>query len=272
MVKKFIIFLCISTFAFATLVEDKVESFIGEKAYKTQKNLIRVLFQNDSKYFRNDGTIDDVKVLTKLKESGLLKLFYSKPIQLNLTFSTKRNGLIFMRVINESLESMGYNYFLTKRAVKKEDSFIWSIVVSTEHMVDPLILSKRLNARGCFLESVERKTENEWVYEINSENIKIDSLKIEPNDKVRLKKPIKPYWIDMENIKSISFGSAIADRWHPKIVFYDDKLYIIKDYNSDRATNRLKLKVPQDAKYVKVTDIYSLNNIKRGLSIYLIGR
>ena len=272
MVRVVIAFLFLTTFLSATLLEDKIESFIGEKEYKIQKNLIRILFKNESQFLREDSSVDDIKVLAKLKDSGLLKLFYKEPQELNLTFSTKENSLVFMRVINESLSSMGYNYFLTKRALKNSDSFVWEIIISTEHMVDPLILSKRLEARGCFLESVERKKENEWLYKINSDNIKIEAKRVEANRTLKLKKPIKPYWIDVEGMKSISFASKIADRWHPSIVFYDDKLHIVKDYKKDSATNRLKIKIPIDTKYVKVADLYTLDNIKRGISVYLRSR
>lgn len=73
-------------------------------------------------------------------------------------------------------------------------------------------------------------------------------------------------------MKTISFSSKTTDRWHPSIIFYDEKLNIVKDYQKDSSTNRLKINVPIDAKYVKIADLYSLDNIKRGISIYLIGR
>jgi len=262
----------LTTFVFATALEDKIESFVGEKEYKTQKNLIRILFKDKNTFLRDDSSVNDIKVLEKLKNSGILKLFYTKPQKLNLSFSTQKNPLIFMRVINESLSSMGYNYFLTKQALKNSDGFLWEIIISTEHIVDPLIFANRLEARGCFLDSIDRKSENKWVYAVNTDNIKIDARRVEANRTVKLKKPIKPYWIEVENMKTISFSSKIADRWHPSVVFYDDKLHIVKDYKEDSATNRLKIKVPEDAKYVKVADLYTLDNIKRGISIYLIGR
>jgi hypothetical protein len=262
----------LATFVCATPLEDKIESFIGEKEYKTQKNLIRILFKDESSFLKDDSSVDGIKVLEKLKSNGILKLFYAKPQQLNISFSTKENSLVFMRVINESLSSMGYNYFLTKRVLKNSNGFLWEIIISTEHIVDPLILSSRLEARGCFLESIDRKSENEWDYVVNTDNIKIEAHKVEANKTVKLKKPIKPYWIEVEDMRSISFSSKIADRWHPSIIFYDEKLHIVKDYKRDKATNRLKVKIPVDAKYVKVADLYTLDNIKRGISIYLIGR
>lgn len=257
------------SWAQAIQLDDKIASFIGEKEYKVQKNLIRILFKNEQQFLYNNGKIDDIKVLGKLKESGLLKLFYTTPQKLNLSFSTKDNALIFMRVINEILSSMGYNYFLTKRALKNTNGFIWDIIISTEHIVDPIIFSSKLKSSGCFLESVDRVSENEWKYKINTQSIKIEARKIEANTTVKLKKPIKPYWIDVEGIKTISFVSKIADKWHPNIVFFDEKLNIVRDYRKDEVFNKLKLRVPVDAKYVKIADMYTLDNIKRGISIYL---
>ncbi len=261
-----------SVSVFAMTLEDKIESFVGEKEYKTQKNLIGVLFKNRANFVKSDGSIDDVKVLRRLKDNGILKLFYSEPQQLNLTFSIKRNSLLFMKVMNESLSSMGYNFFLTKRALRDGDKFLWKIIISTEHIVDPLILSESLKHRGCFLESIDRVDENEWKYNVNTDRIRIESKKVEPNRTIKLKKPIKPYWIDVEGMKSISFSSKIADKWYPSIIFYDEKLHIVKSYKKSSVTNRLKLEIPIDAVYVKIADQYTQENIKRGITIYLIGR
>lgn len=253
----------------ATLLEEKIETFIGGNEYKIQKNLINILFQDEKSFLHVDGSVNDMKVLGQLKTSGLLKLFYDKPQNMYLSFYTKENSLIFMRVINETLSSMGYNYFLTKRVLKDSSGFTWKIVISTEHVVDPTIFSQKLSTKGCILESVERPIQNEWNYFINTDEIEIEAIKVETNTTVKLKKPIKPYWVNVQNMKSVFFRSKIADKWHPYIVFYDEKLHIIKDYQKDEVLNRLRLIIPKDAKYVKVADMYTLDNIKRGLSIYL---
>ncbi|MBL0686317.1 MAG: hypothetical protein JJV95_00480 [Sulfurospirillum sp.] len=272
MVKFVVVFLFLTSSLWSTLLEDKIENFIGEEEYKTQKNLLHVLFKNEKLFLHDDNRVNDIKVLDQLKESGLLKLFYKKPQELHLSFQTKKNSLIFMRVINRSLTSMGYNYYLTKRVLKNSDNFIWEIVISTEHVVDPLIFAQRLEERGCFMESVERVEEHKWLYKINSDNITKEAQKIETNIVYDLKKPIKPYWINVNGIKSISFVSRLVDRWHPSIIFYDDKLHITRDYKKDSITNKLKLEIPIDTKYIKVTDLYTLDNIKRGISVYLVKR
>lgn len=272
MVRFFLIVTILTTLLSASALQDKIKSFIGDKEYKVQKNLIKVLFKNESKFVDEDGKVDDIKVLKELKNSGLLKLFYNRPKNLYLSFFSKDDSVIFLRVINESLSLMGYNYFLTKKAVKSEDGFLWQIVISTEHIVDPLILAKRLEKRGCFFEDIDRLKENEWSYKINTQNIKIDTLLVEEDTSVKLKKPIRPYWINVYGMKSISIRTKIADRWHPSVVFFDEKLNVVKNYEKESVIKSVKLKIPPSARYVKITDIYTLDNIKRGILVYIKSR
>lgn len=256
----------------ASALNEKIESFIGKKEYRTQKNLIHILFKRNKNYLNRDNSVNDMKVLAKLKSSGLLKLFYKRPQNLKITFSTRENPLIFMRVINESLQAMGYSFFLTKKAVKSEKGFLWQIAISTEHIVDPLNFSKWLNDRGCYIEGVARKSENNWHYNINTDQIKVSAITIDSNTFVDLKKPIKPYWVTLDNIATIKFRTHRADNWYPKIIFYDEKLHIVRDFRRDSLRDDLTVRVPEDAKYVKISDLYTLDNIKRGLSLFLNGR
>lgn len=253
----------------ASLLQEKIENFIGTTEYNTQKNLIAIVFSDEKSFENADAKIDELKVLEQLKRSGLLKLFYTAPVDLTLSFFTQHNPVIFMRVINETLLSMGYNYFITKRVLKDTKGLLWEIGLSTEHVVDPIYLAKRLELRGCFLEKIEKKSKNEWYYQINSDHIEIQTQDMQMDTTTTLNKPIKPYWIKVEGVSSLSFRSKIADKWFPNIVFFDTDLQVIKDYKKHEVTNSLKIQVPQGAKYAKVNDIYTLDNIKRGLSVYL---
>jgi len=269
LVKLFFVFYFFINALNATLLEEKIESFIGIKEYNIQKNLIHVLFKNESLFFKNDGSVDDLKVLDQLKDSGLLKLFFKAPQELNLSFFTKDSPLIFMRVINDSLASMGYNYYLTKEIKKNSDGFLWEINLSTEHLIDPIYFTDRLKERGCVVDKINKENKNKWFYSINTENITISAIAMEADVTTKLKKPIKPYWINIEDMKSISLRTRLADKWHPDVVFFDEKLNIVKDYRKDEVINAIKIKVPDSAKYVKINDLYTLDNIKRGMSVYL---
>lgn len=256
----------------ASSVQDKIKSFIGDEQYQVQKNLVDIIFQDDTKYLKSDGNVDDVALLEDLKSSGLLQLFYKTPKTLRFQFETDKNALIFMRVINESLNAMGYNYYLSKKITRQNKLFLWEIELRTEHLVDPTDFSQRLAERGCSITSIIKDGQFHWRYNINTDAIRIGASIIEPNTTVNLLKPIKPYWIELQGAQSISFRSKLADHWYPNIVFFDAALHVIDEYVGEEKQNSLKLDVPKDAKYVKITDLYTLDNIKRGLSVYLRNR
>lgn len=269
MVRIFIVISLLFTSLFAKTVEEKVRLFLGEKEYHIQKNLINIIFQNRNSFIKDSGEVDDLEVLKKLKTSGLLKLFYSKPVQMDVTLITQGDALAFMRVINESLETMGYSYFITKEVIQSDNEFLWKINLETEHIVDPLLFTTELISRGCEVISITRDTNNNWQYNIDSSNAIVKSLELETHTTVSLKKPIKPYWIKVFGLKEVALRSKLSDRWHPSIVFFDKKLHVLRSFKRDEVMNFLKLTVPENAHYMKVSDVYTLDNIKRGLSVYL---
>lgn len=272
MVKKLCIFALFPLLLSATSFDKKIESYLGKKDFFIQKNLINILFIDEARYLKDDNSTNDVAILTRLKKSGLLKLFYSKPIEMEVSFKTKGSPLIFMRVVNESLEALGYSYFITQEVHKEPSEFTWKISLATEHIIDPVLLANEFHLRGCDIIDIIKESQSRWVYNIDSSHIKIRALKLETNTTIKLQKPIRDYWIDVSEAAKISIRSKLADRWFPNVVFYDKSLHVISYYTQGDVKNFVKLKVPTDARYVKVGDVYTLDNIKRGLSLYLYNK
>lgn len=271
-VKIVALFLSLTFALFASPLNEKIESFLGKNEFHIQKNLIDIIFKDKDFYYNDLNRTDDLKILVKLKENGLLKLFYNSPVEMNIRFTTFENSLIFMSVINESLEAMGYSYFITDQVLKENEKFSWKIKLSTEHILDPTMLAKEFAIRGCSVVSIKKEGDYDWSYDIDTSKIQLRADKFDTSTTVNLKKPIKSYWIDIEDAKSISLRSKLADRWYPNVVFYDKNLGVLSFYRKDEVVNSIKLEIPKNAKYVKIGDIYNLENIKRGLSLYLVSK
>ena len=154
MVKKILIFALFPFLLSAANLDKKIESYLGKSDFFVQKNLVDILFSNKNQYLNDDNSTNDIAILAQLKKSGLLKLFYSKPVEMKISFKTNGNSLIFMRVINESLEAMGYSYFLTQSVNNESQTFTWEIDLETEHILDPILLDNELSLRGCKVTSV----------------------------------------------------------------------------------------------------------------------
>lgn len=262
-----LLILAVSLFGGQTL-QEKIKSFVGSSKYESQKNLIQVLFAQNNNFLKPNGEVDSVKVISVLKKNGLLQLIYDRPIQLRLAFRTQSDPLIFLKIVNEALETMGYNYFLTNNALRDSGGFVWEIYLQTEHIVDPESFANALVAKGCSITNIVKNDDHYWFYDINSEHAYLSTKKVESGVTTPLGKPLKPYWIDVKNFKEISIMVHSGDRWFPDVVFFDENLHLISDAKSSEMTKTLKLKVPTNAKYLKVSDSFMLENIKHGLSVH----
>ncbi|MFK5881619.1 MAG: hypothetical protein QM482_05345 [Sulfurospirillum sp.] len=269
MVKYIVSIFFTSVLLFANL-QDKIENFISPGEYAKQENLLKVLFRDSNSFYRvSDGNVDSLKVIKVLEDNGLFKLFYANPITLKVKFVTRKNPLIFMKVIKESLESIGYNYFLTTRATKKENEFVWIINLKTKHLINPILFSQELKKRGCVVKDIEKYGDNLWVYKINSDDARLNAKKVDIDTSTKLKKPIEPYLIYANNAVKIKIKTSFSDHWYPSVIFLDSALHVVSQTKIDSRTYVLKLDIPPNSKYIRIADMYTLDNIKHGLSIYL---
>ncbi len=245
-------------------------SFVDPATYSQKVNLINALFANKSKYTkRSTGEIDTLKILQELKSNGLLKLSYGSVADTVLRFDTKGNPLVALRIINDTLEDMGYNNYLIKSISKHEDLMSVSFTITSSSLVDPVNFSYRLQKLGCVVDRVQRSGEYYWGYKIDASGAKIYTIELPKNKRVVLNKPSRAYWFMVYGASNVEIFAHAADNWFSKITFYDKFLHPIDEVNEDRKKRSLNVKIPQNAFYMKVDDRYRLENIKRGLTLIL---
>ena len=265
----FLIFLA-TNILFADVVISKVKAFMGSSEYSKKRSLIGILFQNRGAYRINRNRADSVKIIRVLKQNGLIKLFLKSPRTLTVNFNaTSSNGLMFIKVITDSLNSLGYNFFLTKKLQKKDKKLTWSITLNTAHILDPVLFAKALSKRGTKIVDISNSSIVNWSYTLNSAYSKLSGLKLDTDRYINLKKPLDDYFLDVKHTREIKITANNYDRWYPYIVFYDNNLKIIEHFNSEQRMKKFSIAIPKNTRYIKVSDNYTLDNIKRGLSIFL---
>ncbi len=269
MVKIFLSFFLVISIAFGDMVDDKIKSFIGEKNYYSAKKIINILLGDKKQYYRSDGSVEVIKLLKVLKKNGFMGLDLERVNSVNITFTTQGNSLIFLKILNNALNSMGFNFYVTKKAIKSDDSFSWEIQMNTEYLVDPVVLANELKKYGCLISDIQTQEKTNWHYFISTTNARVISKKIAPEASYRLAKPIKSYWLGFDDVpQTLYIESYRLNRWHPYIVFYDNALNILSIYTSDEIQKSLKLDIPKNTKYIMIDDKYTLSNIRSGLKIY----
>jgi len=270
MVKIFTIFLLLSSLVFAneveqeTLLTQKIKTFLNEESYFKNQEFIKLIFFPQSDYYIQER-VDVVKVAQTLKENGLLKLFFEKPQELRLSFKTSGSPLFFVKIMGDTLRNIGYYRYVTVESNLDSSEFTWIISLNSEYATDPQILQQELSKSGCSVIDIKRNSSNDWEYSVDMSNgyLNIPSLKSFTN--VNLKRSLYAHWLNVSEIKNLRIESSLRDRWYPKIVYYDKQLHLLKVIKQDTKTRTLTLKIPKCAKYIKISDIYTLKNVKDNL-------
>jgi hypothetical protein len=252
-----------------TVLEDKVKNLIGEKEYKIHQNLINLLFKNKSRFIINDQ-INYYALIKELKVNGLLKLRFNKPRDVIIEFKSLSKSVKAYKILNDTMQSLGYSYFFTKSLEKKDDVLIWKIRFKTEYMLDPVVLLKELQLKNCKVLQVENRSSNYWYYEIDfDKSILNKAIQIEKDEKVRFHKPLKPYMLKVDNVNNLEIRSHALNHWFPSLTFFDSDLKVLAVIKKNRIYKGYSSKIPENTKYIKIADLYNLINIKRGLTIII---
>lgn len=269
MVKRLFIIFGLVSLLNANELMQQIESIIGHKNYQIQKKLIKIIFKNENLYYKN-GRVDIVKVAKKLKKEGLLNIYLKSPQNMEITFTTTGNPLLFLKNVRDSLRDTGYGFFTTKRAKRIGENFEWVISLKSESLIDPEIFGKELSKRGILINKIQRVNLYQWEYELDNSQAQVISRQVKSSDTLTLKKPLEDYWLNLIDSPShIEIKSNPHDIWHPYIVFYDPYLRIVGKFIQNSKMKEVKLEIPPSTKYIKISDFYSLSNIKRGLNIHL---
>ncbi|MGA1931715.1 hypothetical protein ACH5BF_03210 [Arcobacter sp. YIC-464] len=266
MVKKLVLIVALGITLSAN-INTKVQNLLGVETYNTHQNLINFIFSQKSAYYTN-GQLNYTLVTQKLQDNNLLKLNFPSTTYINVNFILKGEEKKALFILKDILKSLGHYYYFTQEANHNENDLFWSIKLKTDVAINPLRLSQSLDKANSKILNIIKEGSSNYTYVIdftNSELAKVEDLKF--NSQITLKKPFRPYMINVANATSINIDSHIGNRWHPNITFYDNSMNILEVVKEDSFKKSFKVDVPVDTSYIKIDDLYSLSNLKRGISI-----
>jgi len=264
------IFIFCSVLLNGATFNEKIANIIGYDTFNENLSLINYIFQDKSAYYQNQS-LNYPAVMQRLKDNGLLTVSLNAPENITISFKISNAPIKSMKIISDSLKRLGYYHYFTKSLVYNEDrSATWIINLKTEAAIDPLMLSIELAQSNCKFIDIKKEGYTKWSYVIDTSNSTLaKSQKLIAGEKVDLRKPLKPYFINFEEASDLIVLSKPGNQWFPNIVFYDKDLNILEIVKDDKKSRSIKLAIPEDTKYVKIDDIYTLENIKRGLSVMI---
>jgi len=279
MVKFLLLFALLFTFSFSeeiNLLEDvvvqddpltsKIKTFLDENTYTQNKEFINVIFDPKSSFYKNDR-VDAVSVVQTLKENGLLKLFFNKPKEFRLNFKTSGSPLFFVKIMGDALRNIGYYRYVTTASNLDNSEFTWNINLTSEYATDPVVLQTELLKNGCQIIDLERNSAQEWTYVVDISRGFLNIKVLQSTQEVKLKRSLYSHWLDVSKIQKLKIVSSNRNRWYPHIAYYDSSLHLLKVLKEDNIYKKIMLSIPKNAKYIKISDLYTLKNVRDSLTL-----
>ncbi len=279
MVKIVLSFLLLFSFSFAAdeILESndnnltlKIKSFLNSDVYEQNRAFVDIIFDPESDFYQNER-VDAVKVVETLKENGLLNLFFKTPREIQLNFKTSGSPLFFVKLMGDALRNIGYYRYVTTASNLNSSEFTWSIRLTSEYATDPLILQTELNKSGSNIIDIERSSASEWTYVVDMGNSFLNLIELEHSQEIKLKRSLYAHWLNVSKIEELKIVSSRRNNWYPYIAYYDSSLHLLKVIKEDERYSTLKLEIPKQAKYIKISDLYSLKNVKDSLTLHPSG-
>jgi len=263
LVSFFIVFLTVSN----ANINDKVKQLIGETDYAVHESLIQFLFQDRDKYYDFSGKLSYKKLIETLEKNDLINLELDGKTTLNYRFIFNYNPKKSLNLLKDILKSQGHFNYKTLNIQREGDNLLWDFEIETIAAINPLLLSENLVKHFCKIEDM-KKEGNNWTIEIDTFTSDVyKPFDFISNEEMIFNKPLKEYFLKISNADIVKIYSFRGNSWRPNVVFYDDELSVLKIYKKDNFTRFLRLKVPQNTKYIKIDDLYSLANMKKGIKV-----
>ncbi len=276
MVKLFFAILLSFSVSLADEIEDselliqKIQTFLDVKVYQQNSAYINIIFSPVTDYYIGER-VDDVKVIQTLKDNGLLNLFFKKPSELTLHFKTSGSPLFFVKIMGDTLRNIGYYRYVTQESNLNSSEFTWTITLTSEYATDPLILQQELAKSGCNIVEIHRDLPTEWTYIVDMRDGKLNVESIENDSEVKLKRSLYAKWINVSQIKKLLITSSRRNSWYPYIAYYDSSLHLLKVQKRDSKRSNLIIRLDDNTHYIKISDIYTLKNIRDDLVLTPMG-
>ena len=253
-----------------SVLTEKIKSFIDEDVYTKNKDFIEIIFSPEAYFYENDR-VNTVEVIKTLKNNGLLKLFFDEPQELNLHFKTSGSSIFFVKLMSDTLRNIGYYRYVTTASNLNSSEFTWSISLSAEYVTDPVILQKELAKRGCKIIDIHRNSSADWTYTIDMQQAYLNIPTLHSGKTLYLKRSLYSHWLNTSKIENLNIVSSSRNNWYPYIAYYDKSLHLLQVIKRDEKYDKLKLKIPKCAKYIKISDMYTLKNLKDKLTLFPTG-
>jgi len=259
--------LLLTTALFATAL-DSAKGMLDERTVAGHQRLLRLLFSRDADFRTAEG-YDVGKIAAVLKENGLLRTALPVEKEITVTFQSKEGAspTLFLKVVGGGLLQLGVPAPLTKEALYDGSRYRWQVVYKSASLPDPQALQMALSRYGADLRDARLDDKGDWLFVVDTRHAVLPVPRLKAGESRRTVRPVRPVWFDVSAIGSVTFREMPGSHWYPSVTVYDKMLHVLSVKRPRQRTRYLRLRLPREARYVKVTDRFSLENLRNGLRV-----
>lgn len=259
----------------ATQLQQKVQNLITTNTYRANAKFIQKIFANEKAFYNSDG-VDVMKVLTTLKNNGLLALKLSKPSNVSATFrinkiklTDKYPSFTFLAYsVSNVLNNIGYSYFYVTEATKDNDKLTLTYTLNAESNIDPMVMSVNLIKRGYKIIDVNRYSATHWIYDISLTDSNIIAAKTLAKGTNTLTQINGKYWLTFTTLGTLQITPKDnTEAWYPKILIFDNGMNPLSVILLTDSKTTYTIELPDMARHVLITDNYNASALRNGLNI-----
>lgn len=267
MIGRLILFGLLSLCTKADILNDKIINLVGEEKYILNTNLINEITKDTRQLILNNK-INYEMLLKILKKDELINTNIGEQREVKVLFKISKSHKKGLKIIKNVLANLGYSYYFIDFIKNVNGILALQIRFKDDFIIDPLFLFEELSRFSTKIIDINKIEQQNWEYTLDVQDGMLnEALHIIPNQNTVLEVPLQPYILSLQNAIELIILSNKMNSWVPKMSFYDSELNSLGTIETDRIYEGIKVAVPKNSKYVKISDRYSLSNIKRGISI-----
>lgn len=268
---RIIIFLIVMLPLSARDIEWTLRALLDSQTFdKNRSFIIGGLFRNPQLYYDEYG-VDYTKVLTKLKDNGLLKLSASRPRAFRVHIQANDAPIFVTRSIQNALKSLGYYYATPIQAEFVNNIYRLVILMNAENALDPVSFIAEIKKYGYRVNEIVRENDTSWRYVISLQYPMIpEAIPLEYDIEVSNGNLQGEYWYAVNRQGGVlQFMSLGGNAINPKVALYDASLHLIGLKTLVSSDGAYQIKLNTDVVFVRLSDEHSPTAIKTGIRTVL---
>lgn len=250
---------------FAISLQERVAYIIGEHKFIQNRLVINTVFSDSSRFYKEDGSIDMLKVVRTLQRLGLIPQTYKEARAEEIEFITySRNPLFFKLAFDALDEAAVFNYSIEEMAQDSDSGIVRISFVSTL-VPNPLKIMRFLQKNGVKVLTLSH-IDGVWRYILDFSNAFLAAPKLE---KVLHFSTIRhPIWIRVKGAKRVIVRAKPKNHWHPKLYVFNERFEPVEVIAKREQLLQIVLRLPKGDYYIKIADTFAISNMQYGIDVF----